>query len=145
MRYVISLAVLVVALACPSLASAQQNSITVSFFPAGTTDANAAGTPISTQTYVIATAILCGQTKTPRTTNLVIAPGSARYDDPANPTTADCIIGINSQVTALPNTSTQYVAAIRSIMGGVTSAYGNVSNPFARTAPQSPPTGLGIS
>jgi hypothetical protein len=102
------------------------------FFSSGQ-DPATGGIPFQTNNYTVAQTV-CGLTpKVSTPGGVVVNPRRLRFDDPANPTTADCELNytvIGTAIQAIP-IGTGYKVALRSKGATLTSAWSALSNPFA--------------
>lgn len=116
----------------------------VGFFLSGV-DPATGGVPFQVNNYTVAQTT-CGLTPkmTPGTT-LVVNPTFIRFDDPANPTGADCQVSLTSALQSIP-LGTGYRAALRSRGATQVSAWSALSvNPFAvQAVAPDVPTGVRI-
>lgn len=135
------LIVAVLGLALPAPARAQAvTAYTLGIYQQG-------ATAPQTTTVLAAANFLCGQTPKLVVSGTVTNPSHVVMDDPATPTTADCVYTDpgTGPLLALPFGPTLYTAALFATNGAGSSAYSAMSNPFARpgVAPGSP-TGVRI-
>jgi hypothetical protein len=129
------LCVLVMLVALGGDAIAQATAYTVAVFPNAATNPATATHIAAPVTYPIAQ-IVCDQTKVAEVTPIV-NPVEGRIDDPANPTTHDCAVPIESQFRALP-VGSAYKAAFRTVAGTQVSAWSAFTTAFAVTAQTHP-------
>ena len=116
----------------------------VGFFASGVNPATG-GLPMQTNNYTVAQTT-CGIT--PKGTvpgGTVVNPQRIRFDDPSNPTSADCEIGATVLGGALQSVpvGTGYRIAMRSKGATQTSVWSALSNPFA-IQPVAPATPTGV-
>lgn len=139
-RRVLGLAVLLLALAVPAHAQAP-TSYTLKISNQG------AAAPF-TSAVLPASAWLCGQTPKVVLTTTSTNPIRALVDDPATPTTADCIYVDpgTGPILALPFGTQVYTATLMATYPAGSSADSPASNPFSRPGVVGPaPTGLRLS
>lgn len=136
MRHFLWLFVIALVVSVPRATLAQTPepivSYTVAVFNAATTDPNT-GTPVQTAVTYPLTSAACALAKVPPPTTSPTNPQHLRFDDPANPTQADCDINVGMQIGAIP-VGTGYKVAARANGATTQSTWSNLSNPFNRTA-----------
>lgn len=103
------------------------------------------GAPFTTLT-IPASSVTCNQAKSALPSTPIINPKKISWDDPANPTTRDCVVDASTFLMALPVVSGSYTATMTATDSvPLTSTRSAPSNPFGRSAPPAARTGLKVS